>query len=736
MKKIANFNTYSQKINSSRTALLETKKKFIIKQYIKNEEKNHNIFGREKNTEITNYKIPYQNLSNRNDYTSKSVLRTSYTKNKIDTNEDENKIKLKNSSTKTSVASAKKNTLHSNYQKGFVSKKMIDKVYDNIDDSINKDDINDLSMRSALYYRKGYISTKNSLLTAKKVYFISNNIKNNVSERKKIKHNQDINKKQVYYIVRNAEKIKAVNISSSLEKEIKTRKINLYKNYTLKNLVNEQLEKKVQSVKANYNYIGDSSVEATKMAVDKTYEASKSIQFATTKIKYIKEKATISEKNKNPVKSTIKKSELKNKIDKKEQAKRFYARELKRVEYFKLNQSARINSISNTFSNLFSTEGLKALGIKLIVPLSLIFFVVLFFNFMSMGNASVIVPYKVIAAEKNIILDYKNFISQLDSDLEEKISDIRSKAREDYDDIEIHIFSENGKIETNFKEFLALNSVIYEQNLKFSEKEKGKMIKFYNMMNTINTRTEYYHCDCNPKPCGRRFHIRLHIEVTCKSVEDIIDDIELNDFQKEWFRELMLFDLEDLYPGNGFEPEGGISGFSGLTPVEISTILSKLPETGVKREAIVNNAVSLVGKVKYFWGGKSSAGWNDSWGKPREVTAPGTSDYGKSIPYGLDCSGFVDWAYKTSGINVLGAGGTAYQWGQSYGIPKGSARPGDLVFKNPPNSAGINHVGIYLGKDKSNGKELFVHCSYDKGVTIDSWSGFKYYRRVKVKLDE
>ena len=34
------------------------------------------------------------------------------------------------------------------------------------------------------------------------------------------------------------------------------------------------------------------------------------------------------------------------------------------------------------------------------------------------------------------------------------------------------------------------------------------------------------------------------------------------------------------------------------------------------RKLILTTALSLVGKVPYFWGGKSEAGWNDEWNKP------------------------------------------------------------------------------------------------------------------------
>ena len=45
-----------------------------------------------------------------------------------------------------------------------------------------------------------------------------------------------------------------------------------------------------------------------------------------------------------------------------------------------------------------------------------------------------------------------------------------------------------------------------------------------------------------------------------------------------------------------------------------------------ERIAIVAAACSLVGKVGYFWGGKSyTIGWDSMWGSPMQVTAAGES---------------------------------------------------------------------------------------------------------------
>ena len=59
-----------------------------------------------------------------------------------------------------------------------------------------------------------------------------------------------------------------------------------------------------------------------------------------------------------------------------------------------------------------------------------------------------------------------------------------------------------------------------------------------------------------------------------------------------------------------------------------------------------------MGKVHYFWGGKSNAqGWDPDWGQPKEVVSAGSETSGTIRPYGLDCSGFVAWCYIQLGLS-------------------------------------------------------------------------------------
>ncbi len=164
-----------------------------------------------------------------------------------------------------------------------------------------------------------------------------------------------------------------------------------------------------------------------------------------------------------------------------------------------------------------------------------------------------------------------------------------------------------------------------------------------------------------------------------------------------------------------------------LTDAELRDIVSGV-EGSAARKKLIETGLSLVGKVPYFWGGKSKAGWNDEWNTPKKVTGSGSVTSGTIRPYGLDCSGFTDWTYKTVLGQSIGAG-SANQWSKSTEIAESELLPGDLGFKAKPSDPGTNHVLMYVGKDDS-GNKLWVHCSSSKGgVVLNSPSYVKYYRR-------
>ena len=167
-----------------------------------------------------------------------------------------------------------------------------------------------------------------------------------------------------------------------------------------------------------------------------------------------------------------------------------------------------------------------------------------------------------------------------------------------------------------------------------------------------------------------------------------------------------------------------LAGDLTITDQTARDLLAALPpDLSPERRAVVRTACQLVGKVHYFWGGKSlKLGWDDRWGTLRQVTAAGSSTSGTYRPFGMDCSGFVDWVFcnTTSGTYVISHGGGAHaQHTYCTPISWSEALPGDLVFY-----PGDEHVGIVGGRDEA-GNLLIVHCaSSQNNVVITGKSGF------------
>ena len=206
----------------------------------------------------------------------------------------------------------------------------------------------------------------------------------------------------------------------------------------------------------------------------------------------------------------------------------------------------------------------------------------------------------------------------------------------------------------------------------------------------------------------------LDITITSRPAMDMADAYHFTDQQQRALQELLdnRAMLQEL-----------ISSLGQITG-DADAVLDQLPEDlSLEREAVVRAACSLVGKVGYFWGGKSYVlGWDSRWGQLLKVTAPGSVTTGTYRPYGLDCSGFVTWAfYNATGGEPVMTGSAAMQHAVCKPISWSQAQPGDLAFY-----ADDSHVGIVAGQDES-GNILIVHCTPSGGVVV---SGQEYFASV------
>ncbi len=199
----------------------------------------------------------------------------------------------------------------------------------------------------------------------------------------------------------------------------------------------------------------------------------------------------------------------------------------------------------------------------------------------------------------------------------------------------------------------------------------------------------------------------------------------------------LLLALPVIAVAAALSPAGVLADSHTMEPTgEAVEVWERLPDDlSMERRMVVTYALALVDKVDYFWGGKSLVlGWDDRWGELTEVAAEGSDSTGTEQPYGLDCSGFVDWAFynASGGEYVIGQGGGAMeQHANCVDIEWDEVQPGDLLFYPED-----EHVGIAAGRDLL-GRLLVVHCaSGTGGVAISHRTGFETAARPMWYGDE
>lgn len=134
------------------------------------------------------------------------------------------------------------------------------------------------------------------------------------------------------------------------------------------------------------------------------------------------------------------------------------------------------------------------------------------------------------------------------------------------------------------------------------------------------------------------------------------------------------------------------------------------------RLSIVNTAARLIGQIPYQWGGKSQkAGYDTTWWSFNE----------SGQQKGLDCSGYVQWVYRTAGYNEntwMKLMSTVDILANCERIDESELQIGDLGIMNDGSS--VNHVGIYIG----NG--YYIHCSSQADTVTVSAPKFTIFMRV------
>lgn len=208
------------------------------------------------------------------------------------------------------------------------------------------------------------------------------------------------------------------------------------------------------------------------------------------------------------------------------------------------------------------------------------------------------------------------------------------------------------------------------------------------------------------------------------------DDGTWNYSNMDWAKNFYNQDWIELYginfAGSAFTPDP----ISFTEKQEImDRIMEQYPDLSDERINLVETALSLVGRVPYFWGGGHHQGLEPgldlAWGvEQRVVWAEGydAQPKGSYQLYGLDCSGFTRWAILTStGSDSMYAGASG-QRSLGTAVNVNNLQPGDFA-----NTSDDGHVGIYLYT--LNGRRYYVHCSPSvDGVGINAPGYFtKHY---------
>ncbi len=244
-------------------------------------------------------------------------------------------------------------------------------------------------------------------------------------------------------------------------------------------------------------------------------------------------------------------------------------------------------------------------------------------------------------------------------------------------------------------------------------------------------------------------HVDLYVKVTIYGFEDAkglrtvalsADDQDENEATKSldaalarngwngWTEEQMGY-VQKLISQDWFKTYGlsisTINPKQPLTEEEISKYLSSLPDDiSEARKAVIKFALSSVGKIPYYWGGKAGAASYEKNGFGRVVEA----DYKGRVLRGLDCSGWVQWVYWSAiGNRLNGSNSTATLIGEGEKIKRSELQPGDIIVRVGADS----HVVMFL-QWAGNGNMIVIHeNSGANNVSVSEvTANYPYYRKL------
>ena len=233
-------------------------------------------------------------------------------------------------------------------------------------------------------------------------------------------------------------------------------------------------------------------------------------------------------------------------------------------------------------------------------------------------------------------------------------------------------------------------------------------------------------------------HIDIYVTINIKGIDDMNGLIEAdaigNDpagFNDKWqgWTEERIEEAKELNAQDWFSRYGltisAINVSQPLSTDEISYYMSLLPDDSSQlRKDVIEYALSSVGKVPYYWGGKPyGAGYErNSFGT---VTWP---DEKGRVLRGLDCSGWINWVYWSVTGSSLPGESTGTLVGCGRKINRSDLRPGDIIIRTGADA----HVVMFLCWTE-NGSMLVVHETggiTNNVVVSEMTADWPYYRTL------
>lgn len=195
-------------------------------------------------------------------------------------------------------------------------------------------------------------------------------------------------------------------------------------------------------------------------------------------------------------------------------------------------------------------------------------------------------------------------------------------------------------------------------------------------------------------------------------------------WNEENIKAVNLICSQDLFSDYGLSLSS-VSTNVPLSPQEIQEYMDQLPDDlSQTRKDIIYFALSSVGKVPYYWGGKASRpGYEGN----RFGTLVNSDEKGRFLK-GLDCSGWIQWVYWSATGKRPEAASTGSLVSSGEGIRRSELKPGDIVVRTGDDA----HVVMFLSWS-ADGRMTVIHESsaFGNNVSIKTMdAAWPYYRRL------